>query len=75
MELGMSCSFQILNTRTQYGPKKLQVFYEYFNYRPRPEKNRSKSEPEISNYVLGLNVWDPKDPRPERNRSGPDPKS
>ena len=42
MDLGISCLFQILNTRTRPGPKKLQVLYEYFNYRPELTRTRKK---------------------------------
>ena len=63
MELGMSCLFQILNTRTRPGPDMDPKNYGYFMgiliidpNRPGPEKNRPEPEPKISKYVLDLNI-------------------
>ena len=59
MELGMPCPFQILNTRTRLGPKKLRMFYGYFNYIPEPTQIREKPtriDPKFFKYLLGLNI-------------------
>ena len=69
MELGISCLFQILNTRTRSGPDINPKNYRYFNYRPEPTRTREEpTRPKISKYLLGRTrkVPDPK-------RTGPNP--
>ena len=61
MELGISCPFPILNTRTRpdMDPKNYGYFMGILIIdpdRPGPEKNRPESEPKISKYLLGLNI-------------------
>ena len=67
MEFGISCLFQILNTRTRPGPDMDSKNYVYFigiliidPNRSGPEKNRPEPEPKISKYLLGLGpekIW------------------
>ena len=59
MELGISCPFQILNTRIRSGPDMDPKNYEYFMgiliidpNRPGPEKNRFEPEPKISKGIF-----------------------
>ena len=63
MELGISCPFQILNTRTRPGPDMDPKNYGYFMgiliidpNRPGSEKNRPEPELKISKYLLCLNI-------------------
>ena len=54
MEFGMSCLFQILNTRpgSDMNPKN----YGYFIGILIIDSNRPESKPKISKYLLGLNI-------------------
>ena len=63
MELGISCLFQILNTRIRSGPDMDPKNYGYFMgiliielNRSGSEKNRPEPEPKISKYLLDLNI-------------------
>ena len=44
MVLDMSYSFQILNIQIRPRPKKLQILYKYFNYRPDPRRTDSNPD-------------------------------
>ena len=74
----MPCPFQIINIRTRLGLDMDPKNYGYFMgvliidpNRSGPVKNRSEPDPKFSNYLLNLNIQDPKDPDPKK--TGPNP--